>query len=226
MKDTPTKTNKTIIDIIEPTDWFNLITTLNEKLKLKIGVKQAYLDNYIYFASKQDSIQQNDSLTTFETIAAYPFQEKHTFGLLTYYINHRFDWGPFHMQNAITYQQTTNDSVLHIPKISFYNSTFFQMHFFKRVLKVQIGFDVRYNSSYFIDGFMPATGLYYNQYEKKFGNYPYFDFFVNMKLKRARIFFKFDHVNKGLNGNQYYTVLNHPMNPRVFRFGLSWRFYN
>ena len=100
------------------------------------------------------------------------------------------------------------------------------MRFFKRVLTVQIGFDLRYNTSYYVDAFMPATGLYYNQEEREYGNYPYFDFFVNMKLKRARMFFKMDHINKGLNGNQYYTVLDHPMNPRVFRFGLSWRFYN
>jgi hypothetical protein len=177
-------------------------------------------------ASKQDSVWKSDDLTTFEYVAAYPFQETSTFGILTFYMHHQLDWGPLHMSNSVAYQQISNDSTLHLPKWQFYNSTYFQMRFFKRVLTAQVGVDVRYNSSYLADGFMPATGLFYNQYEKTYGDYPYFDFFVNFKLKRARIFFKYEHVNKGFNSNQYYTVDKYPMNPRVIRFGLSWRFYN
>jgi len=204
---------------------FNFAYT-NNKLKLELGVKQAYLDNYVYFASKQDSIWIDANTKGYDWVHGYPFQETSTFGILSFYLNHKFDAGPFHTRNSITYQKLSNDSVLHLPKITYYNSTYFTMRFFKRVLDVQIGFDLRYNSSYLADGFIPATGLYYNQYDKELGNYPYVDFFVNLKLKRARMFFKFDHVNKGFSGNQYYTVLYHPMNPRVFRFGLSWRFYN
>ena len=198
----------------------------NDKYKFELGVKQAYLDNYVYFASKKDSVWSNGGYNSVDWINGYPFQEESTFGILSFYINHRLDWGPFHMRNSATYQKISNDSVLHLPDLTFYNSTYFQMRFFKRVLTMQIGFDLRYNSAYLIDGFMPATGLYYNQYEKEYGDYPYFDFFINVKLKRARMFFKWDHINQGLSGNQYYTVLNHPMNPRGFRFGLSWRFWN
>ena len=198
----------------------------HDKLKLEIGVKQSFLDNYVYFASKQDSVWQENTPKTYEWIHGYPFQETSTFELLTVFVNHKLDFGPFHMLNSVVYQKNSNDSVLHIPELSYYNSSYFQMRFFKRVLTVQIGFDLRFTSAYYIDGFIPATGLYYNQYEKQYGNYPYFDFFVNAKLKRARLFIKYDHINKGLNGNQSYTVYKHPMNPRVFRFGLSWRFYN
>ena len=198
----------------------------NDRLKLEIGIKQSYLDNFIYFASKQDSVMETDTTKSYEWVKGYPFQETSTFGLLTVFLNHKLDFGALHMINSVVYQQNGNDSVLHIPDFSYYNSTYFQMRFFKRVLTVQIGFDLRFTSSYYIDGFIPATGLYYNQYEKQYGNYPYVDFFVNAKLKRARLFIKLEHVNKGLSGNQYYTVYKHPMNPRVFRFGLSWRFYN
>ncbi len=198
----------------------------NQILKLEAGVKQAYLDNYVYFASKMDSISNSNGSKSWKKVDGYPFQETSTFGILTFYLNHKLDIGPFHMLNSITYQKISNDSVLHIPDLTFYNSTYFQMRFFKQVLTVQIGADTRYNSSYLADGFMPATGLFYNQYEKVLGSYPYIDFFVNVKLKRARMFFKMEHINKGLNGNQYYTTYAHPMNPRVFRFGLSWRFWN
>lgn len=198
----------------------------NEKLKFEIGIRQSFLDNYIYFASIQDSINKGDTMMVFENIAGYPFQETNTFDLTTAYITHRLDWGPMHMKNSLIYQKSSNDSVLHLPKFTIYNSTYFQMRFFKKVLTLQVGFDFRYNTGYYADGFNPATGLFYNQYEKELGDYPYFDFFINVKLKRARMFFKYEHINQGLNGNQYYTVIDHPMNPRLFRFGLSWRFWN
>lgn len=207
------------------TSVFDLVYT-NEKLKLQIGIQETFLKNYIYFASKQDSVWEDKQIVGYDWIAGYPFQETKNFDVLSIYMKHRLDYKAFHMLNAVTYQKTSNDSVLHIPEFTYYNSTYFQMRFFKRVLTVQVGFDLRYNTAYYIDGFMPATGLYYNQYQKKAGYYPYVDFFVNMKLKRALIFFKLDHFNNGFSGTNYYTVLNHPMNPRIFRFGLSWRFYN
>lgn len=199
----------------------------NEKLKLELGVKQAYLDNYVYFASKQDSVWRSDTIpTTFEWIHGYPDQRTSTFGILSFYLNHRLDIGAFHMLNSLTYQKVSNDTVLHLPQLTYYNSTYFQMRFFKKVLTMQIGFDLRYNSAYYADAFMPSTGMFYNQSDKLLGDYPYVDFFINMKIKRARLFLKYEHVNKGFSGNQYYTVVGQPMNPRVFRFGLSWRFWN
>jgi len=198
----------------------------NRKAKLKIGVRQEIIDNYVYFAAKQDSIWGDSTYTSLGWINAYPHQETTTFNILSAYLSHQLDWGPFHMKNELTYQKISNDSVLHLPTWVYYNSTWFEMRFFKKVLTAQTGFDLRYHSVYLADGFMPATGLFYNQYSKMLGDYPYIDLFINLKLKRSLMFFKLEHINKGANGNQYYTTVGYPMNPRVFRFGISWRMYN
>ncbi|MBN2669708.1 MAG: hypothetical protein JXR60_10815 [Bacteroidales bacterium] len=200
---------------------------LNKKLKLEVGVKQCYLDNYVYMGGRMINYSTTDSTnSSLKWVADKPHQETSTFGILTFYLNHQLDWGPFHMYNAFAYQSISNDSVLHLPKWQWYNSTYFQMHFFKKVLKTQIGVDTRLAPSYYTDGFSPGAGLYYLQEGSAYSSYPYIDLFVNLKLKRARIFFKIENINKGYTGNQYYTVFYHPMNPRVIRFGLSWRFYN
>jgi len=73
---------------------------------------------------------------------------------------------------------------------------------------------------------MPATGLFYNQVEKKLGNYPYLDLFLNLKLKRTRFFLKLEHVHSGLLNANYFGALHYPMNARMFKFGLSWTFYD
>jgi hypothetical protein len=73
---------------------------------------------------------------------------------------------------------------------------------------------------------MPATGRFYRQDAEKLGNYPYISPFLNMKLKRTRMFFMFDHVNSGLMGLDYFMVPSYPMNVRMFRYGLAWTFYD
>ena len=64
------------------------------------------------------------------------------------------------------------------------------------------------------------------QYDTKYGNYPFIDFFINTKIKAVRAFFKIDHLNSGWIGNKYQMTPNYPMNDRAFKLGISWRFYD
>ncbi len=89
---------------------------------------------------------------------------------------------------------------------------------------VQIGFDVTYYSSYYADAYMPALGLFYRQNQKLVGNYPFADFFLNMKVKHVRFFFKTEHLNSGLV--PVYLVPNYPAPDRAVKVGVSWVFYD
>lgn len=63
--------------------------------------------------------------------------------------------------------------------------------------------------------------------EIEVGNYPYVDLFVMAKWKRMRIFLKYQHLNKGLFGEgAYFSAANYPLNPGMFKIGLSWGFYD
>ncbi len=198
----------------------------NKKLKLKVGIDQTHYNNFVYMGSVMGNAWQNDTTISYQKIYGIPKQHDKSFQVLTVYLQHQLDWKAFHMQNKLAFQEASSEAPIHLPKIQWYNSTYFQMRFFKRVMTVQLGFDLRLNTPYYAEGFIPATGLFYSQDEKKSKLYPYVDIFANIKVKRMRLFFKLEHVNQGLTGNHYYTALYHPMNPRVFRFGLSWRFYN
>jgi hypothetical protein len=51
--------------------------------------------------------------------------------------------------------------------------------------------------------------------------------FLTAKWTRMRIFIKYQHINCGLFGNnQYFAVAGYPLNPGMFKFGLSWAFYD
>ncbi|MBK9799535.1 MAG: hypothetical protein IPP56_07300 [Bacteroidetes bacterium] len=49
---------------------------------------------------------------------------------------------------------------------------------------------------------------------------------MNFKLRQARVFFKVDHLNYGLNSGKYEFVPVYLIPGRTFRFGLSWLFIN
>jgi len=73
---------------------------------------------------------------------------------------------------------------------------------------------------------MPATGRFYRQDATETGNYPFVNVFINLKLRRTRIFLMFDHINSGMTGYEYYMIPSYPMNVRMFRYGLAWTFYD
>ncbi len=73
---------------------------------------------------------------------------------------------------------------------------------------------------------MPATSQFYLQDNKKYGNYLLLDFFINLKVKDVRLFFKVEHLNDGLMDVNYIQTPNYPNSGRAFKFGVSWTFYD
>ena len=170
-----------------------------------------------------------DDYTYFDT-AAYPAQINGLASILSLYLSKELHLGKFHFLNKVLFQQTDHMEQIPLPLISVYNSTYFEHDFYFKLtqghLLIQLGFDVYYNTPYNAMAYMPSTGQFYIQDQKEIGNYPYFDVFLNVKLKRTRFFFMFDHVNSGFTWNNYFSVLHYPLNQRTFKFGLSWTFYD
>jgi hypothetical protein len=106
-------------------------------------------------------------------------------------------------------------------------SYYYEFWVVRDVLRVQVGFDGRFNTSYYAPSYNPALSAFFNQREVKVGNYPYIDVFVSAKWKRMRILLKYQHLNQNLFGNgEYFQVARYPLNPRMFKFGISWSFYD
>ena len=58
----------------------------------------------------------------------------------------------------------------------------------------------------------------------KLGNYPWVNVYANFHLKNCRFYIMMSHVNCG--SGHYFMVPHYPTNQRVFRFGISWNFFN
>ena len=133
--------------------------------------------------------------------------------------------GILNWDNRITYQTTSNDAVIPMPRLAIYSNLYI---LFKvaGVLHVQLGVDCDYYTRYYTPGYQPATMAFYNQREMKLGNYPFMNAYVNMKLRKARFYVMMSHVNQGLFSNDYFSMPHYPLNPRRFQMGVSVDFAN
>lgn len=142
--------------------------------------------------------------------------------------NKLIDWGFFHTEFRLTFQSSSDKSAVAIPNFSGFNSTYLEFTLFK-VLHLQYGVDVMYNSAFAPDTYMPETGVFYSQDPKnaiKVGNYPYSDMFLNIKLKRFRFFLKYERINTWFPNSEGFNLPHYPYNPSMIKYGLSWTFYD
>jgi hypothetical protein len=143
------------------------------------------------------------------------------------YVRKDFTLGKLHLNHRVLFQWSSQQEVVPVPQVSLMAQYYLQFNVVKDVLKVQLGLDGFYNSSYYGFGYNPATAQFYNQREKELGQYPYGDFFVNAKWKRMRILVKYQHFNEGMFKNRNsFTVLHYPMNRPMLKLGFSWEFYD
>jgi hypothetical protein len=173
----------------------------------------AIIDNYTYFGPD-----------------AVPLQHGGGLSVASLFLKKEVSAWKFHLMNDILLQQSSNPDVLDLPLLSVRSSGYFEHNFHFKLtngnLNTQVGAEIFYISSWHGYCYMPATGTFFTQSTDMVGGYPYLNAFINIKLKRTRIFLMLDHFNSGLSGYNYFLVPSYPMNIRSFRYGLAWTFYN
>ncbi len=185
------------------------ITLSNEAVKILGRFNFSMVSDLVFFNDSAVPVQHRPLVTVFSGELKKDFQA-----------------GIFHSNHHIHYQVSSNNNVVRLPDLSYYTSNFIGITVVKNALTAEIGFDIYYYTKYRALAFSPATGSYYNQDLREIGNYPYLNLFLNAKLKRTRFYLRWDHAYAGYIEKDYYHVLNYPTRGRVFKFGLSWTFYD
>ncbi len=170
-----------------------------------------------------------DNYTDFNT-EALPSQHSGGLSVVSLYMKKDLRAWKFHLTTDLRVQKSSNNEILDLPLITVKSAGYFEHLFnFKKSngqLNTQIGLDVTYHTRYNAYSYMPSTGRFYRQDEIETGNYPFVNVFLNIKLRRTRIFVMLDHLNSGLMGYEYYMIPHYPQNVRMFRYGLAWTFYD
>ena len=130
-----------------------------------------------------------------------------------------FKFGPVHWDNLVTYQTTSLERVIPLPKLAVFSNLY--VTFKVATLFVQLGVNCDYFTRYKALGYQPATMQFYNQRDYLVGNYPFMNAYINFKLSKTRFYVMMSHINQGLTGDNYFSMPNNPMKPRRFQLGLS-----
>lgn len=186
---------------------------INDALKLDASAAYYLVNNYLYFGKGVDDK------------SIFPMQENSPINLLKITVGKRFIFGGFHLDGYVVYQKTDSQNLLRTPEVYTFNSLY-KDHTFFRVLKTQIGFDVRYNTTYTALSYSPAASQFYNGDAIIFSSKPVIDVWIKAGLRRANLFLKYDYANQNLFSNGFYTVNDYPMQDRLLKFGVSWNFYD
>jgi len=189
------------------------IAIQSSKYKLNAKIQIGQLTNHIYFDTTASVKQYLDPIN-----------------ILTADISKKIKLGPIHSNTRFVYQRSSNDSIIAFPEFNVYQSLYYQKLLqFKSTggeLLVQVGVDYRYSSSFYADGFMPSTGMFYRQFENKMNDFHRFDVFANFTLKRARIYIQYSYLNSALNENYYFNAPYYPSPQPVFKYGIAWSFHD
>ncbi|MDE6454284.1 MAG: putative porin [Muribaculaceae bacterium] len=165
------------------------------------------LQNYVYFGQDFMPRQHGGNVQVFHA----RLQQNLRLGIL--------NW-----RNTVTYQMSSDQSVLPLPKLAVYSNLF--LLFRVATLHVQLGIDCDWYTKYYAPAYQPALATFVVQDKQKLGNYPFMNVYANMKLGRTRFFVMMSHISQGWFGNEYFSVVDYPLNPRRLQMGLSVDFAN
>lgn len=194
-----------------------------KRTRTRLRVAYDNLQNYTYFAQSYNITE--DFGRSGNTVSVR--QSGKNISLLTLQLAQDFRFGPLYWENMITYQKSSDENVLPVPMLNVYTNLY--LHFkVAKVLTIDFGADARFFTKYKALDYSPALGQFTVQdngaANVETGNYPIVNAYANMHLKHTRFFVMMSHVNAS-SGNSF-LVPHYPINGRIFRFGVSWNFFN
>lgn len=195
-----------------------------EKTKTTVRIAFDNIKNHTFFAMGYNVT--DDFGRTGNTLSVV--QKSGAISLLTLELQQKLKLGPLHWDNVITYQKSSDDMALPVPDLNIYTNLFLRFKI-ARVLKCDFGADARFFTKYYAPDYSPALGQYAVQtgeHRTEVGNYPIVNVYANFHLQRTRFFVMMSHINAGQGKPDYFLAPHYPLNQRIFRFGVSWNFYN
>ena len=198
------------------------------RTQISAGVEN--ITNYTYLANT--SVLVTEATESTDAVYANDAAVKQHSGniqVLSVTLRQDFKLGILHLDNEITYQKSSEESVLPLPKLTAYHNLYLSFALAKRVLRIEMGADLRYFSEYYAPDYSPAMGQFYLQNKEtryKLGGFPLVNGYINFHLKRTRFFIQMYNLLQPTGDKSYFTIAHYPLNPRILKFGLSWNFFD
>jgi hypothetical protein len=158
---------------------------------------------------------------------ALPVQNTSGFGFFSLGAYSDIEIGRFGFRNHGVYQYSTTANFEDYPAFISYHSVYLNLDLFDRALINQLGFDLHFNPGYRAMSWMPVTRTFYTQSDYTTRDKFLVDVFWSGKIKRARLFVKYQNL-LGLvfDIKPHYDIPFYPVPESMFKFGVSWMFFD
>lgn len=199
-----------------------------DRTRTKLTVGAENIKNYAYFATTKTGYDNDKGELAGYSNSVQVNQYGNSVQVFSAKLNQNFKFGIFNWENEIAYQKSSNEDILPLPALTAYSNIYLVFRIAK-VLRVQLGADVRYFTEYYAPDYAPIVQQFTVQDPTtriKLGNYPICNAYVNFHLKHCRFYVNVNHVNEGTGTKNAFLVPHYPINPLNIHFGLSWNFFN
>ena len=185
------------------------------------------VQHYTYLAETLLPVDVTDGVTTYSHAVGVR-QAGHNVQMISVTAAQDLAWRILHWDNEVTWQTTTDGDITPLPALNVY-SNLYVLFRFARVLRTEIGVDMRYFTRYKAPTYVPIIGQYAVQDASQavtLGNYPIVNAYANFHLKRTRFYVRASHINFKAGAGNPFLVPHQPLNRLTIHFGLSWNFIN
>jgi hypothetical protein len=164
------------------------------------------------------------SPVVFDTLAI-PVQHNDPISIFSATLKNNLQLWLLHLDTRLLFQHSSRQDIVPLPLLSANAALYSEFDLVKKVLRVQLGVDVYYNTKYYAYGYNPAAGAFHLQNKREIGDFPYIDIFVNMKWKRATLFIKYLNLGQEWGNKDYFSALHYIKPQRIIKIGIAWPFY-
>lgn len=167
-----------------------------------------FVGNHLYFDQSQS-----------------PQQLANTALLMDFDINAGLQLKNWKVENRFILNVIGNKEVFRLPMLI--NNLNLEYHvLYAKVLDLYFGTDIYFRSAYSGDAYSPYLRSFYLQDTQNVWGYPVGDVYTNFMIKRVKLAFSFNYLNKGIPTQGYYISPNYLAMGRTFHLKVNWPLFD
>lgn len=192
-----------------------IAVTLKSDKIINAQVKFTDISNYVYFDSLRTPRQFDDKVNVLSVTVSR---------------DTRIRW--FGWDNTVTYQNVSSGaSVMPLPEIMVRSSLYAYFSMFRKAVTFMPALTLKYYSSFDAPMYNPLLSDYNLQSPssvQQIGDYPYLDISLSAKIRRTRLFIKFENFTPWVtpSNKNYFSAPMYPYLDPTLRFGVVWDWFN
>jgi hypothetical protein len=184
-----------------------------DKISLRPNLTINRVNNYVFFNEKMVATQASGQAFMLMPGVIANVQ-----------VGKKFRW-----DSEVIFTEISGDGAdtFRVPQLYANTRFYFDSPMFNEHVFVQLGIDVRYKSSYYADSYNPSYQQFYLQNNFEVYAYPVADLFLDFRINRTRVLFKYNHLNSGMMSEPGYFVTPDYTGYRSFLdLGITWYLFD